>query len=256
MNQGDDVTLRPVEQLRRLHGLSTVAWSHGGTLELDDAHWISLSGARSADYNLALCHGPRGAEHIQASIDRMVSARQPAIIAVAGEAKDAEATFADSRWVRVGSAPLMVIDTAIGRPDPDARELTAEELPAARALVEEVFDLTPEVAEVALTVDANAVEGRSVWGLYDGDELVSCLVAMYVEDAMVIWSMATSPRGRRRGYGQRLLSSSLHAAHERGTEIGLLHASSDGEPFYLAAGYRIVERWDFWSRPRWVLRAS
>lgn len=256
MNQDHNVTSRPVEQLRRLHGLSTLAWAHGGAFDLDDAHWIALSGARNADYNLALCHGPRGAEHIQACIDRMVSARRPAIIAVAGEAKDAGTIFSESRWARVGSAPLMVIDTAAGRPDSDARELTAEELPAARSLVEEVFDLTPEVAEVALTVDAGAVKGRSVWGQYEGDELVSCLIAMYVEDAMVIWSMATSSRGRRRGYGQRLLNRALAAAHERGAEIGLLHASSDGEPFYLAAGYQIVEKWDFWSRPRWVLPAS
>lgn len=245
-----------LERLRTLHGRSTAAWVGDGRLEFGDGHWLALSGAMSPDYNLALCHGAEGAAHLPRVIETIVGARRPAIIAVAGDAaRNAGAVFAEARWVTVGSAPLMVTELSDTTRDPDVHALEPDELPAARALVEEVFDLTPEVAEVALTVDAGRIPGRSIWGLVEDGVLVSALVAMDVDDAMVVWSMATSPVGRRRGYGRRLLGTALGAAYDRGRRIGLLHASSDGEPFYLSMGYRIVERWEFWSRSRWVLRS-
>lgn len=240
-----------VARLRTLHGLSTAAWIGDGLHEVGESHWLALSGAMHADYNLALCHGPGGDAHLPACIDALTTRRRPGIIAVAGETCGRVEPLTDAGWVRVGGAPLMTVDTTHCRPDAHARPLAAGELPLARDLAAETFALPPDAAEIALPT--RATPGRTVWGLFVDRTLVSSLIAVQVEEAMVVWSMATSPSGRHRGYGSRLLAAALADSRATGGRIGLLHASEQGEPFYLTTGFRVVERWQFWSRRRWVL---
>ena len=243
----------PVDRLRTLHGQSTSAWVGNGLHVVRESHWLALSGARHVDFNLALCHGEEGGAFVRECLDEVLRTRSPGIIALAGEAQGESQELATAGWRPVGSAPFMAVTTANFRPDAAARRLETDELPLAQALVSETYGLSPEIAEVALSVDATREPNRTVWGLFENDRVVSSLIAMQVEDSVVIWSMATSPGERRRGYGSRLLRSALHGSRETGSEFGLLHASAQGEALYLSAGYEILERWQFWSRPRWIL---
>jgi GNAT superfamily N-acetyltransferase len=231
-------------RLRTLHGRSTAAWVGDGLREIGAHHWLALSGAPHADYNLALCHGPHAP--VDEVRDALVEHRTPAILALA----DADSgPLVDAGWRPVGDAPLMVCSTGGHSADPDVRPLT--DLGETQRLVADVYGLDGQLAEVA--VRPGSIPGRTVWGLFDDGRLAACLLAVRVEDAVVIWSMATDPGSRRRGFGRRLLDAALHGAAADGATDCLLHASAMGEPFYVAAGFETVERWEFWSRPRWVL---
>lgn len=65
--------------------------------------------------------------------------------------------------------------------------------------------------------------------------------------------MATALAARRCGYGAAALGAALSAAADEGATSSLLSSSAAGEPLYRALGYRELERWHQWSRPRWVL---
>lgn len=244
----------PAQRLRDLHGASTAVWVGDGRHEVGTAHWLALSGAMHADFNLALFHGPAGESALSEHLPTIVGRRRPSIVALAGQTRET-AVLREAGWVRVGGAPLMVRSTAGERVDPVARPLVAAEVSAARDLVARVFALPPDIAGQAVPDDVAGVE-RALWGAFDGDRLVSSLIAVRVEDALVIWSMATAQEGRRRGFGARLLGSVLADGEREGARICLLHASAAGEPFYLSMGFGVVERWDFWSRRRWVLAAQ
>jgi predicted N-acetyltransferase YhbS len=62
--------------------------------------------------------------------------------------------------------------------------------------------------------------------------------------------MATVSSARGRGYGAAVLRAALAAEASHGTSAAVLYSS---EHFYRTFGYRELERWQIWSRPRWVL---
>nr|WP_279614814.1 GNAT family N-acetyltransferase [Sphingomicrobium astaxanthinifaciens] len=57
-----------------------------------------------------------------------------------------------------------------------------------------------------------------------------------------IRAMYTHPDHARRGVGSRILALSEAAARGAGFEAAELMATRAGEPFYAAAGYRVIER--------------
>jgi ribosomal protein S18 acetylase RimI-like enzyme len=240
-------------RLRSVLGASTALWAREPRIEA--AGWLALSGARGVDYNVALCHGATEGELIRRSIEEINAARAPGLIMVAGDALGEVQHLIDASWVCVGSVPFMSIDLAgfEAEADPGARRLERGEMDEARALVADVFGIGPELADVAIPDAALETPGQAVWGLRAGDDLVACTGAVAVDEAVVIWSMATASAHRRRGHGARLLTAVLVDAAQAGLERSLLHASPDGEPFYGALGYSLLERWQIWSRPRWVL---
>jgi ribosomal protein S18 acetylase RimI-like enzyme len=74
-----------------------------------------------------------------------------------------------------------------------------------------------------------------------------------VATASTVWSMSTPPDQQRRGYGDRLLRAVLSNVVEAGSEEILLYSSPSGERLYRSVGFRVVEYWQQWSRPRWIL---
>jgi GNAT superfamily N-acetyltransferase len=134
---------------------------------------------------------------------------------------------------------------------PDVRRLTGQEIDPARRLIAEVFSLHDRLALVALPGDAADKRGQAVWGAFDErGELVSCVVAVVVGDAVTIWSMATDPSRRRQGHGARVLTAAL-AGHAR-VRISLLYAPVEAEAFYRSLGYEVLEYWQLLTRRRWL----
>lgn len=244
-------------RLRSLVGASTALWAGQAGVRVEPGRWAAISGARSVDYNVVLCHGASGGTALPVSLREIAASGAPALVMVAGEALGEVQQLIEAGWVCIGAVPFMThgLDRrASGPADPRVRRLDSDQLQAPRALIDGVFGIGPELALTALPPDAAAMPGQSVWGvLGEGGELVSCLAAVRVEEAVVIWSMATAPEARRHGHGARLLNAVLADAARSGARCSLLHASTDGEPFYRSAGFQELERWQLWSRPRWVL---
>lgn len=242
-------------RLRSLLGASTALWAGPDGVRVQPGWWLAQSGARSVDYNVALCHSASDGATIAESVEAINARRVPGIIMVAGTGLGDVQHLVNAGWVCIGSVPFMsrLLDGHGRAPETSARRLVAGESDVARMIVDDVFGVGPELAAVALPDSALTAPGQSIWGLYDAGELVSCLGAVVVEDAIVVWSMATPAAHRRRGFGSRLLTAVLIDAAAAGVSRSLLHASPDGELLYRSLGYVELERWQLWSRPRWVL---
>jgi GNAT superfamily N-acetyltransferase len=247
-----------MDELARLRGLlgeSTVLWAGAGNLSTHPGGWLALSGGSSVDYNIALCHQSGQGQNLQSMFDELLARRLPVILMVAGAALGDVRVLSDAGWICIGATPLMEIDltTIAHDPDPGVRTLALEELPLARALIQDAFGIPPELALIALPDTATRVAGQAVWGLYDDGELVSCAAFVRVQEAIVGWSVATPERFRRRGYAGRLLRTVMAHSAEQGATRSLVYASAMGELLYTQLGFRELEHWQMWSRPRWVL---
>jgi ribosomal protein S18 acetylase RimI-like enzyme len=251
-------------RLRSLLGATAVLWAGADGVTVHEHGWTALSGARSVDYNVVVCHGESAGDDLEAGVRRIAAAGVPAMMMVAGRALGEVQKLIELGWVCVGSVPLMALalrrDDALCPSDPaytnasTVRRLDRSQLDAARGIVDEGFGVGPELSLVAIPRDAADRVGQSVWGAFDDDDrLVSCLVAVRAEEVVAIWSMATAAAARGLGHGVSVLRAALAAEAREGADTALLHSSRAGEGFYRAFGYRELERWQLWSRPRWVL---
>ncbi len=246
-----------LSRLRSLLGVSAALWAGPDGVTVQDRGWTALSGAASVDYNVVLCHGASAGADLQAGVESIAGAGVPGVLMVAGPALGEVQKLSEVGWVCIGSVPLMALE--LGRSErapaaPAVRRLERDELDAARKIVDRVFGVGPELSLVAIPPDAADRAGQSVWGAFDEEnELVSCLATVRAHEIVAIWSMATETEARGRGHGARALRGALAATADDGAQCSLLYSSPQGEPFYRAVGYRELERWQLWSRPRWVL---
>ncbi len=124
--------------------------------------------------------------------------------------------------------------------------------------MEDAFCVPPELAELALP-DTAATDHPAhepdfeAWGLYQDGSLVSGTALVRSGESVCVWSMATPPELQGRGYGRRLLAGALGDVAARGARECLLIASPAGQRLYRALGFDLLEHWQLWTRPRWVL---
>jgi GNAT superfamily N-acetyltransferase len=255
--------------LRRLLGASTRLWAGADGVTVTDTRWAAFSRAANVEYNVVLCHGASGGEDARVALEEVAAAGVPSIVMLAGEALADAQTLAQAGWVCIGAVPLMALclrseDPVAGAsdgsgaaggsaPDAEVRKLTFAELPVARGLLEEAFALSPELAAVALPDTSVSADGQAVWGLWRGGELLSCAGLVVEREAVVGWSITTPPRLQRNGYGARLLRRALAQYALDGATLSLVYSSAAGEALYRKLGFNELERWQMWSRPRWVL---
>jgi GNAT superfamily N-acetyltransferase len=135
-------------------------------------------------------------------------------------------------------------------PDVRVRRADDEDYESVVQLVTDSNSFGREVAEVGVAILREEVGSPIIWLLHDNGVPVSTVSSAVVEDAVCIWSMATPPRYRKRGYGRAVLSHALHHAYEcRGAVHGLLAASPAGKPVYDATGWLVVEEWQMYMSP-------
>jgi GNAT superfamily N-acetyltransferase len=227
----------------------------------------------AVDYNVACCHGPDRGD-LERSLAELSALRRPAIVMVAGAALGGVSLLADAGWVCIGSDPFMRlaldgpgdggVPGAGGTPSGGAagtaapRLLDSAGVRQLRSVIEHTFAVPSELAEVALPGSAaqDAPEhdpAFEAWGLYEGGVLASGTGLVRTGTSVCVWSMATPPELQGRGYGRRLLSGALRAAAAGGASQCLLIASPAGERLYRALGFDLLEHWQLWTRPRWVL---
>jgi ribosomal protein S18 acetylase RimI-like enzyme len=234
-------TTAELPALRSRLGESAALWARDVVIE--PGRWKAFSGAFSPRYNLALCHG-QGV--LAATADEIARGRVPAIVMVAGGARD-EVDQLDG-WACLGEMPFMA-RAAGAPPAPGARRLAGGEIDGARELMAEVFDLHDRLALLALPPDTADKPGQSVWGALDEDgALTACVVTVQTGEFVAIWSLATAPERRRQGHATRAMRAALAGTGRP----SLLYTPVTAEPFYRALGYEGLERWQLWTRRRWI----
>jgi GNAT superfamily N-acetyltransferase len=244
---------------RRQLGASAVLWAGEAGVAVLEHGWAAFSGLRSIDYNVVFSDG--GGDTLDACVERITEARVPTVLMVAGPALAEVGRLVAQSWVCIGATPVMCLaldgEIADAQPasGPAARRLSPADLGPARELLTDVFEISPEEARVALPDSLDGRDpARSAWAAYDSEQRIcACLALVLVQDSAVVWSMATAADRRGEGHGRRALLAGLDALRAQGAVRSILYASPAGEPFYRRLGYVEVERWQMWSRPRWVL---
>jgi ribosomal protein S18 acetylase RimI-like enzyme len=73
-----------------------------------------------------------------------------------------------------------------------------------------------------------------------GDEAVATCASYYAAGVVGLYSVATLPQARRRGFGRAMTLAALRDAREQGYRVAVLESSEIGEPVYSAIGFRQV----------------
>lgn len=88
---------------------------------------------------------------------------------------------------------------------------------------------------------------------YVGDvagEAVTTAISMTTGDCVGIFSVATLPDHRRRGYAAAVTARAVRDGFDAGARWAWLSASDAGYRVYRSLGFVTLERLDFWERPR------
>ena len=255
--------------LRQTLGAAARLWASPDHHQVGPLWWVACSGQRSVTYNVACCQSSDNQVLLDCCLQPILEVGMPAIIMLAGPGLATAQKLAEAGWVGVGALPLMTLtdlatpDGADGAGGPDGpdgpdggnqvRALNEGDLPTARDLLADTYGL--DEASAAAAVPSRAVDDpdMGVWGLFDGDRLVSSFTSATENGTVVVWSMATRVECQGRGYGRQLLQSVLSSRFDEGATGSLLQSSAAGEKLYRALGYTVVEYWQLWSRPRWVM---
>jgi ribosomal protein S18 acetylase RimI-like enzyme len=91
--------------------------------------------------------------------------------------------------------------------------------------------------------------GMAVYlGRVDGDTATTAICYQTHEDAG-IFSVATLPEHRRRGYGAAITARAARSSFENGADLAWLQTSTIGESVYRGLGFRQVATHMMLSRP-------
>jgi GNAT superfamily N-acetyltransferase len=99
------------------------------------------------------------------------------------------------------------------------------------------------------TPDIAALSGVSIYLAEAGGQPVSTATAWLGDGGVGIFSVATPPEFRGRGYGRAVTAKAVQAGFADGADIAWLQASPLGEPVYRAMGFRQVDTYLVLGRP-------
>jgi GNAT superfamily N-acetyltransferase len=203
-----------------------------------------------------------GGRSLRAALDWVAESGARAEILVAEGALGHVQVLADAGWVCIDVHPLMRRPVMRGEPTLEGRppvgesfdELTdEEELAEAIEVMSEAFGAIGDIPRMPTSGSVPGSTPRA-WGLRQGSELVACALTVRVDDTVVLSAVATRPTRQQHGYGRRLLAA-VHREFppQSGAREFLLSSSERGRHLYQSSGYRTVDWWQAWSRPRWAL---
>ena len=243
---------------RNAFGTASRSWGGAHPRHRVEAdYWMTLSGARDPMFNVVVSHGS-STTSLAECLEQVRDLGVPTTIMLCGASLGNARQLADAGWICIGAVPLMAAQLEHGSADAPARRLARRDLPVFRSIYQSAFRTSPSASELAISEsvanDADKSDvGGEAWGLFVDDEMVAGVITVTVGTNLCLFSMATPEHLQRQGYGRQLLNSVLESGASLGLERALLNPSPAGEHFYLAAGFRVVEYWQVWSRPRWVL---
>jgi len=81
----------------------------------------------------------------------------------------------------------------------------------------------------------------ATYGLFEGDELVSCVMAIKHEGTIGIWNMATPIAHQKNGYGEQLLRYVMKMHKDLGVPRFFLSSTSAGKALYDKCGWQTLD---------------
>ena len=110
-------------------------------------------------------------------------------------------------------------------------------------LLEEGFDMPPDLTRRAFPMGMLFVDGVTVWLGQLGDEVVTTALAFDLGSSVGIFNVATPERHRSKGYGGAVTA---HAVREASATTAWLQSSPLGESVYRRLGFEVTEHWRQW----------
>ncbi|GAB3495483.1 hypothetical protein [Flexivirga sp.] len=245
------------DELRRLrHALGGAARPLAG-LEFwqDDDAWCMFSGIDNVDYNLAMLGGPHAAVRAEQVLEAVARHRIPAMVFLPPGAEVAADVLAAAGWSHVRDVPFMRQHAHRCDRDPNVRELTLDDIPAARACVMDAFGGPESLGRALFNETVLSRDDTCGWGIFHPDgELVGCGLGTIGPGALCAWGMGVRPSRRRSRAALSLVQFGLDAAARfEPPRPVLFNATEAGERLHTALGAEVLERWQLWTRRRWVL---
>jgi ribosomal protein S18 acetylase RimI-like enzyme len=145
--------------------------------------------------------------------------------------------------------PGMAVD-AIRPPGPLPDELHIHVVTDADTLADHAaaaagFGFPDELVRTFLGEELWLVPDTTTYVGYVGGEPVVSGFAVRTGRAIGVYSIATLPAARRRGYGAAMTERILADGVAAGCDVGVLQASPMGQPIYERLGFRTVQEYEF-----------
>lgn len=241
-----------LDTARAAFGRGAAVWAHRA-YAVEAGWWLALSGTSGSDYNQGLLYGDDARETLPHLLAGVEEVGRPTVLSLAGGGLASAQQLSDVGWVCVAALPFMYRAARPGQADERVRFLDEDDLEAARGVLSSTFDVAPDSAGALFRPELLRRADTRAWGLFD-PTLVSVAVTVEVgDDCYVGWALATAPQFQQRRYGTSLLRHIDDWYYEHGG-LGSLHvATSAGARLYAARDHTILEHWQLWSKPRWLL---
>ena len=214
--------------------------------ELGDHYWIAMSGAPSADANVAFveANDPVALRHV---VDVIVEIDVPTTLVLAGSALALSDSWQHQGDMPLMEAPLAVRDVAL---DSRVRAASAPDVETVSELLARAYGIDRDESDALASFAALDHDVGAFWLLEEGSVAVATVFTAVIGDAVCVWSLATPEEFGRRGHASALLNDVLARAYEAGASVGLLAATPAGEPLYRRAGWQTIETWRMFTRSR------
>jgi ribosomal protein S18 acetylase RimI-like enzyme len=108
------------------------------------------------------------------------------------------------------------------------------------------FEAPAFIFECLMPPKAMAAPQVSCFVGYVAEQPVTTAVAVTHGDHVGIYSVATSPEHRGRGYGAAVTARACLAGFAAGAEFAYLQSSPIGYGVYRSLGFQTVESWELW----------
>ncbi len=143
--------------------------------------------------------------------------------------------------VRDGEMPCLVADLPVPeRAAPAAlevRRIGPDRIDDFRAVAREGFEMPDALVTAAFRPEMLTMDGlRAFVGYVDGRP-VACSASHMTDHVIGIYTVATVPAERGRGYGTAITAAAMEGTPAR---LAVLQASETGQPVYERMGYRVV----------------
>ena len=195
------------------------------------------------------------AGEIEAAIAEVESREMPCWIELrAGRTPTVEQVARRLGFTDEEAVPGMVArrDELVVGPRPDVqvtRVRDRDRLDIAAALAAAGFEAPPNALAPLYTDTVAAMPGLSIY-LAEADGLPVSTAAAWMGDGGIgIFSVATPPEYRGRGYGRAVTARAVEDGFVSGADLAWLQASQLGENIYRAMGFRHVETYLVLGRP-------
>lgn len=133
---------------------------------------------------------------------------------------------------------------------------TADGLAQALTVGAAGFGIPPELVASVYSLEVAELEGLSYYLGRVGGRDVATAAGFTIGEGTAIFSVATTPADRRKGYGAAVTAQAARDGFGAGAELAVLQSSPLGESVYRGLGFRDVENYVLYMRPREISEKS